>query len=104
MALAGRDVQRREPLMTEIVIFAEEPSARIVAECLAARLGMADQALVLQHQGKNDLERSFPRKINHWRAQRQPKFVVMRDNDGAICVTLKQRLLGLLPGIALDHI
>lgn len=90
--------------MTKFVVFAEEPSGRIVAECLAASLGFADRALFLQHQGKSDLEASFPRKIISWGAPQPPKFIVMRDNDGADCVTLKKRLLNFLPVAKLNSV
>ena len=46
----------------------------------------------LVYEGKSDLEKNIPRKL---RAGWPPgvRFVVLRDNDGADCVQLKQRLL-----------
>ena len=46
----------------------------------------------LVFEGKSDLEKNIPRKL---RAGWPPgvRFVVLRDNDGADCVQLKQRLL-----------
>lgn len=46
----------------------------------------------LVFEGKSDLEKNIPRKL---RAGWPPgvRFVVVRDNDGADCVQLKQRLL-----------
>ncbi len=46
----------------------------------------------LAYEGKSDLEKNIPRKL--W-AGWPPgvRFVVLRDNDGADCVQLKQRLL-----------
>ena len=86
--------------MTGIVILAEEPSGRIVAEHLTQKLNLADRTVCLQHQGKGDLDQSFPRKIANWGSAAPPRFVVMRDNDGDDCLALKRRLLALLPGQA----
>ena len=71
--------------MTDIIVLAEEPSGKIVAESLALNLGLEARALCIEHQGKSDLERSIPRKIGAWQAPRPPRFIVMRDNDGADC-------------------
>ena len=48
----------------------------------------------IPHEGKQDLEKSIPRKMRGWR---EPGvcFVVMRDNDGQDCVALKERLKNL---------
>lgn len=45
--------------------------------------------LCVKHEGKQDLEKSIPRKI---RAFHGALFVVMRDNDGANCRAVKKRL------------
>jgi hypothetical protein len=90
--------------MTDIVVLAEEPSGRIVAECLAQKLGLGERTLCLEHQGKGDLERSFPRKIGSWRSPLLPRFVVMRDNDGADCLALKRYLIGLVPNGAVERV
>jgi len=83
--------------MTDIVVLAEEPSGRIIAEHLARKLGLQERTLCLEHQGKSDLERSFPRKITSWRAPRPPRFIIMRDSDGADCLRLKGQLSELVP-------
>ena len=83
--------------MTDIVVLAEEPSGRIIAEHMAQKLDLGERTLCLEHQGKGDLEQSFPRKIGYWRSQRPPRFVVMRDNDGDNCRKLKAHLLALVP-------
>jgi hypothetical protein len=90
--------------MTDIVVLAEEPSARIIAEHLARKLGLQERTLCLEHQGKTDLERSFPRKIASWGAARPPRFIVMRDNDGADCRRLKRQLGELVPVGALQRV
>ena len=90
--------------MSDIVVFAEEPSGKIVAEELARRLGLSERAICIEHQGKSDLERSFPRKIGGWRAAKPPRFVIMRDNDGADCILKKSALLRLAPGKNLHQV
>lgn len=44
------------------------------------------------HEGKQDLEKSVPRKLRAWR-EPGVRFVVVRDNDGADCRALKARLV-----------
>jgi hypothetical protein len=90
--------------MTDIVVLAEESSGRIIAENLAATLGFAERTLCLQHQGKGDLQRSFPRKIGSWGSFQPPRFIVMHDNDGANCESLKGKLLGLVPRDAISRV
>jgi hypothetical protein len=90
--------------MTDIVVLAEEPSGQIIAECLAQKLNLSDRIICLRHQNKSDLERSFPRKIGHWGGPQVPRFVVMRDNDGADCLQLKARLMRLVPKNAVQRV
>jgi len=90
--------------MTDIVVLAEEPSGRIVAENLCEQLGFADRALCLEHEGTSDLERSVPRRIAGWHGPVLPRFVIMRDNDGADCRARKAKLNGLVPALAADRV
>lgn len=59
--------------------------------------------LIIHHQGKSDLERSFPRKMKAWR-EPGVRFIILRDNDGADCLALKQRLVELVPNHAPDYL
>ena len=43
------------------------------------------------HEGKNDLERSIPRKLRGWR-EPDVRFAVVRDNDGGDCRARKKAL------------
>ena len=52
--------------------------------------------LIIHHQGKSDLERSYPRKMREWR-EPGVRFIILRDNDGADCAVLKQKLVSLVP-------
>lgn len=49
------------------------------------------QFLCLQHEGIRDLEASIPRKLRAWR-ELGVLFVVVRDNHGANCLLVKERL------------
>ncbi|MBF0324751.1 MAG: DUF4276 family protein [Alphaproteobacteria bacterium] len=49
---------------------------------------------IIPHSGKSDLEKSVPRKLRAW-ANPSARFVIVRDNDGGHCHTLKARLAGL---------
>lgn len=86
--------------MTEIVVLAEEQSGCIVAEALVAKLGLEAITRCVPHQGKGDLERSLERKIQNWKGPIQPRFIIMRDNDGRDCYEQKQKLLDLVPEFA----
>ncbi|WP_234369539.1 hypothetical protein [Paracidovorax avenae] len=48
----------------------------------------------IPHEGKSDLDRSIPRKLAAWRIPGD-RFVIVRDNDNADCVDLKNKLRGL---------
>ena len=52
--------------------------------------------VIIHHQGKADLERSYPRKMQAW-GEPGVRFIILRDNDGADCLVLKQRLVGKVP-------
>ena len=45
----------------------------------------------VEHEGKQDLERSVRNKLRGWR-EPGVNFVVLRDNDGGDCQVLKERL------------
>ena len=52
--------------------------------------------LIINHQGKSDLEKSYPRKMKEWR-EHGVRFIILRDNDGADSIALKQRLVSKVP-------
>lgn len=74
------------------VVFVEEISAEKVVDAIARRLGIRESLTIVPHEGKNDLERSFARKIPVWLHPNDLKFLVSRDNDGGDCQALKKRL------------
>lgn len=50
--------------------------------------------LCVPHEGKQDLEKSVPRKLRAW-GEPGVRFVVIRDNDGGDCLVLKDNLTAL---------
>lgn len=59
--------------------------------------------LIIHHQGKSDLERSYPRKMREWR-EPGVRFIILRDNDGADCLVLKHRLVSKVPNHAPEYL
>ncbi|MDA8336512.1 MAG: DUF4276 family protein [Peptococcaceae bacterium] len=78
--------------MSKIVFLLEEPS---IKEFLQVFLpGILPPRVTFQlvpHDGKQDLERSIPRKMRAWR-EPGVRFVVVRDQDGADCRAVKDKL------------
>ena len=67
---------------------------KILLEELLPRLFPGLSFLCVSHEGKQDLERSIPRKLRAW-SEPGVRFCVIRDNDGGDCRALKDRLVTL---------
>lgn len=80
--------------MSRVVFLLEEYSMKVLLEELLPRLFPTLPFLCVAHEGKQDLERSVPRKLAAWR-EPGARFIVVRDNDNGDCRALKQRLVGL---------
>lgn len=81
--------------MKQLVFLLEEPSMReVLRVILPAILPSEISFLLIVHEGKQDLERSIPRKLRAWQNP-EARFVIMRDQDAADCEILKQHLLTL---------
>lgn len=78
--------------MSQIVVMVEEESMQIIAHSVAQKLGLSENTVVLCHQGKSDLEASISRKLRAWRHPDRVRFIICRDNDGADCKLLKDKL------------
>jgi hypothetical protein len=80
--------------MSRIVFLIEEYSMKVLLDGLLPRLVPGLQFLCVPHEGKQDLEKSIPKKLRAWR---EPGvcFVVLRDNDAGDCRELKDRLIAL---------
>ncbi|AVS63021.1 cytoplasmic protein [Paracidovorax avenae] len=81
-----------------IIFLLEEPSMRVLLDDWLPRLfpGWRDgqHFQCIPHEGKSDLDRSIPRKLAAWRIPGD-RFVIVRDNDNADCIDLKNKLRGL---------
>ncbi|MFZ3114292.1 MAG: DUF4276 family protein [Syntrophales bacterium] len=75
--------------MRKIIFLLEEPSMKVFLDGYLPRLMPGLDFLCLKHEGKQDLEKSIPRKL---RAFQRATFVVVRDNDCADCIVIKTRL------------
>jgi len=80
--------------MSRVVFLLEEYSMKVLLEGLLPRLLPGLPFLCVPHEGKQDPERSIPRKLKAWR-EPGVRFCVIRDNDGADCRALKERLVAL---------
>ena len=81
-----------------LVFLLEEPSMKNLLEGLLPRLlpgwVHGQHFLCVPHEGKSDLDRSVPRKLMAWRVPGD-RFMVVRDNDTAVCEQIKARLVKL---------
>lgn len=75
--------------MRKVIFLLEELSMKAFLEGYLPRLMPDLDFLCIQHEGKQDLEKSIPRKFRAWPGA---VFVVLRDNDGADCRAIKARL------------
>lgn len=82
--------------MSRIVFLLEEYSMEVLLRGLMPRLFPGVPFLCVTHEGKQDLEKSLPRKLRGW-SERNVRFCVIRDNDGADCTEVKRRLVELIP-------
>lgn len=78
--------------MSRLVFLLEEYSMKVLLDGLLPRLMPELQFLCVPHEGKQDLEKSIPRKLRAWR-EPGVRFVVVRDNDSGDCHALKARLV-----------
>ncbi len=77
--------------MSRVVFLCEEPSMKEFLDGFLPRLAPDIDFICVKHEGKQDLERSIPRKLRGWN-EPGARFVIVRDNDGAPCKPLKKRL------------
>mgnify|MGYP002784375017 CR=1 FL=1 len=80
--------------MSRVIFLLEEYSMKVLLDGLLPRLFPELHFLCVPHEGKQDLEKSIPRKLKAWR-EPGVHFCVIRDNDGEDCVALKRRLVEL---------
>ena len=81
--------------MSKIVLLLEEPSMKEALQGLLPKILPPEvHWQAIPHEGKRDLEGSIPRKLRGWR-EPGVRFIVMRDQDQAPCLVLKNKLLTL---------
>jgi hypothetical protein len=78
--------------MMKIVFMLEESSMKEFLDVfIPGLLPPGVTFMTVPHEGKQDLERSIPRKIRAWR-EPGVRFIIVRDQDGADCLRLKEKL------------
>lgn len=78
-----------------IVFMLEEPSMRYFLEGFIHNVLPGDVTVqYLVHEGKQDLEKSIPRKIRAWKVP-DSYFVIVRDKDSEDPLRLKKRLIDM---------
>lgn len=77
-----------------LVFLVEEPSMADLLNALVVRLFPGVPFRCIEHEGKQDLEKSIAKKLRAWRAP-GVRFVVVRDQDADNCHAVKARLKNL---------
>ncbi|MDO9106071.1 MAG: DUF4276 family protein [Methylovulum sp.] len=81
--------------MKELVFLLEEESMKALLDVLLPQILPTDISfLCIPHEGKQDLEKSIPRKLRAWKKP-NTAFVIVRDKDAADCIEVKRRLANL---------
>jgi len=84
-------------LTRRIVFLLEERSMKFFLEGLLPRIfpgtRLNESFICVTHEGKQDLERSLPRKLRAW--NHPDVFIIIRDQDTEDCQALKERLFDL---------
>lgn len=75
--------------MRKLIFLLEEPSMKVFLDGYLPRLMPGRDFLCIKHEGRQDLEKSIPRKL---RAFQRATIVVVRDNHDADCFVIKSRL------------
>lgn len=79
--------------MKELVFLLEEPSAKALLESLLPRiLDTSIEFRLVDFEGKQDLEKQMVKKLRRY-LNPQARFIVMRDQDAANCLVIKQNLI-----------
>ena len=81
--------------MRKLVFFLEEASASEMLKKLLPRLlGESLDFQCIHFEGKQDMEKQLKGKLRNWQAP-DCYFVVMRDQDNANCLVVKQKLIDI---------
>ena len=78
----------------DLVFLLEERSMKELLEVLLPRVIPKNVTFkCISHEGKQDLEKSIPRKLKAWKTA--GRFIIMRDQDSGNCVKIKNHLKNL---------
>jgi hypothetical protein len=81
--------------MKQLVFLLEEESMKALLDFLLPQiLPQGINFICIPHEGKQDLEKSIPRKLRAWQTP-DTFFVIVRDKDHADCLEVKKRLVKL---------
>ena len=81
--------------MKQLVFLLEEESMKALLDVLLPQiLPQGINFICIPHEGKQDLEKSIPRKLRAWQTP-DTSFVIVRDKDHADCLEVKKRLVKL---------
>lgn len=89
--------------MRELVFFLEEQSAREMLDSFLPKL--LDKNIrhhCIHFEGKQDLEKQLRKRLRNWRNP-DAGFVILRDQDRADCVAVKQRLTAICKQAGKPH-
>jgi hypothetical protein len=79
----------------QLVFLLEEESMQALLDVLLPQILPPEiEFLCIPHEGKQDLEKSIPRKLRAWQTP-DTTFVIVRDKDAANCIEIKNRLVSL---------
>ena len=83
--------------MNELVFFLEEESAKVMLQSIVAKLQLEQQDIATRYivfEGKQHLDQNLERKLRGY-VNPQARFIVLRDQDGSDCKTLKSKLAAI---------
>jgi hypothetical protein len=80
--------------MKKFVFMIEERSMEIALKKILPEFLPDDSIIIIPHEGKQDLERSIPKKLRAWKDRPEIKynFVILRDQDCGDCKEIKNNI------------
>ncbi len=82
-------------MIKQLVFMTEEASMEKFIEIILKKLLPENlDSIIISHEGKQDLEKSIPRKLRAWRNNDQVNyhFIIIRDKDSGNCMDIKNDL------------
>jgi len=84
-------------MITQYVFMTEEASMEEFLNIFLLRTFPNINPIIIAHEGKQNLEKSIPKKIGGWKNNDETKFqfIIIRDKDSGNCIEIKEHLLEL---------